>query len=126
MKLEQWWEKAKAGERNALVARRVMSIPTELIHHQPAGKEITYGGITCRVAAVADYQGSIPDAWDVVEKMRAGGWFLQIKGPADSRWAGAAQFTRDAAGPLSVWTLGRSVQEATCLAALKAVGVEEV
>jgi len=156
MKLNDWWQQAKAAERNALIAEKAMGItdfrkdwlcyisPDDgtLVPWLEEWGEFTEGerdrdlfterGLFFRneydvLEAVPDYQGNIADAWQVALQMRKNNWGLCLRLRKDHAEASFVFVPTDEAHITqhTRWIPGPA-EEAICLAALEALGIEEV
>jgi len=122
---------------NELVAVEVMGAPViRITDPVPAGMYVIDGvawqggGKTGKHFTPFYPSTSIADAWEVVEKMRAGGWLFKLDDNGKDRLCTAAWFHKckdgfciDAEGV--AYGLIKNEAKLICLAALRAVGVSE-
>lgn len=129
-------------ELDALVAEKVMGLVLQPItvvdykgvHTEPGSVVKDYtapDGRKCRsVKECPHYSTSIADAWLVVEKLQCQGhdgkWFFRLDYDCVETWDCAfyKESTCDGGYP-EQWATALTAPHAICLAALKAVGVEE-
>ena len=155
MKLTDWWTKATPAERNALVAEKIIGIRdfrkdwpcyvspedgmlvpwleewgefTEGERDLYTDRSLFFQDSTGFLDAVPDYQGNIADAWQVVEKVVKDhpSWCISVNVHKHTLPEWHCEIG-DEDVPEDHWMeFDETAPPAICLAALKALGVEEV
>lgn len=106
-------------ELDALIAEEVMGynvMRTEWDAHE-IYTEQARSAVPC-----PNYSASIEAAWQVVQKLSKEGWHFRIEIDADGELFSVSLFRNERDGQSEIWA--GNAPEAICLAALKALGVE--